>query len=329
MAAKKRRNIVVIGGGTGTFTVLTGLKKYPFNLTAIVTMSDDGGSTGILRDELGVLPPGDVRQCLVALSSSDELMRTLISYRFSEGGLKGHNFGNLLLSALEKITGSFDTAVEKASEVLRIRGRVVPSTLDPVKLAAKIGTRTVRGEQKIHSTKINGNLKKMWLEPRGRANPKALAAIRDADIIVIGPGDLYSSLIPNLLVKGIPEAIRRSRAKKVFVCNLMSYTKHSKNFSVADYTSAIEKYLGGPLDLILYNNKLPSGAITKRYAREGETPTRIQLPESRAAMGASLIASTKGKKRLKHDLIVRSLIRHDSNKLAAQIVRALETKKVR
>src|SRR5580700_4532867 len=143
MAAKKRRNIVVIGGGTGTFTVLSGLKKYPFNLSAIVTMSDDGGSTGMLRDELGVLPPGDVRNCLVALSSSDELMRTLMNYRFENGKLKGLSFGNLLLSALERVTGSFDEAVEKASEVLRIRGRVVPSTLDKVHLMAKVGTRVI------------------------------------------------------------------------------------------------------------------------------------------------------------------------------------------
>lgn len=319
MAAKKTKNIVVIGGGTGTFTVLTGLKKYKHDLTAIVTMSDDGGSTGVLRDELGVLPPGDVRQCLVALSSSDMLMRELMNYRFDSGKLKGHNFGNLLLSALEKTAGSFEAAVEKASEVLRIRGRVIPSTLDPVKLYAKVGWRTIRGQYKIHATTLNGSLKRMWLEPDGRANPKALAAIQQADVIVIGPGDLYSSLIPNLLVKGIPEAIRASKAKKVYICNLMSIDSHTRDFSVADFTRVIEQYLGSHVDAVLYNNATPSKALVSKYAREGERPTRIELPENRKCIGADLIATDGPKKQLKQDAIKRSLIRHDSAKLASLI----------
>lgn len=321
MASKKRKNIVVLGGGTGTFTVLTGLKNYPANLTAIVTMSDDGGSTGVLRDELGVLPPGDVRQCLVALSTSDELMRSLMNYRFEEGGLKGHSFGNLLLSALEKITGDFDSAVEKASEVLSIKGRVIPSTLDKVKLAAKVGGKTVIGENVIHKTKLNGDLEKMWLEPHGRANPKALEAIKEADVIVIGPGDLFSSLIPNLLVKGLPEAIRKSKAKKVLVCNLMSYVKHSKNFSVANFTATLEKYLGGQFDVVVYNSKAPSPKLIERYAREGETLTLLELPEGRELIGEDLVATSGLPKRLKHDKIVRSLVRHDPAKIAAVIAK--------
>jgi uncharacterized cofD-like protein len=319
MKAKKQPHIVVIGGGTGTFTVLSGLKKYPVNLTAIVTMSDDGGSTGVLRDELGVLPPGDVRQCLVALSSSDQLMRSLMNYRFAEGGLKGHSFGNLLLSALEKLTGSFDAAVEKTSEVLRIRGRVIPSTLDEVRLAAQVGSRIVRGEQKIHKTTLNGNLKKLWLEPRARINPKAVRAIAEADLVLIGPGDLYSSLIPNLLVKGMPEAIRKSRAKKVFVCNLMANARHSKNYSVADYAAVIERYLGKPVDMVIYNDKTPSAALVKRYAREGEMPTRLEFPAKSTLVGGNLVAATGVPKRLTHDAIVRSLIRHDPKKLAEKV----------
>src|SRR5580700_8388631 len=160
MAAKKRKNIVVIGGGTGTFTVLSGLKKYPFNLTAIVAMSDSGGSTGMLRDELGVLPPGDVARCLVALSRQDALMRKLMDYRFESGNLKGHRFGNLLLSALEKTTGSFDKAVEKASDILRTNGRVIPSTLNNVHLMARVGSRVIKSEEKIQMTKMNGSLKR-------------------------------------------------------------------------------------------------------------------------------------------------------------------------
>lgn len=191
MSAKKAKKIVVIGGGTGTFTVLTGLKKYPVDLTAIVAMSDSGGSTGVLRDELGVLPPGDVARCLVALSRQDVLMRALMDYRFDNGKLKGHRFGNLLLSALEKTTGSFDKAVEKASDILRTNGRVIPSTLNNVHLMAEVGSRIVKGEEKIQMTKMNGSLKRLWLEPSGKANPKALMAIRAADAIVIGPGSLH------------------------------------------------------------------------------------------------------------------------------------------
>jgi uncharacterized cofD-like protein len=326
MAAKKRKNIVVIGGGTGTFTVLSGLKKYPYNLTAIVTMSDDGGSTGILRDELGVLPPGDVRTCLVALSSSDKLMRTLMNYRFDNGKLKGHSFGNLLLSALEKITGSFDEAVEKASEVLRIRGRVVPATLDKVRLVARVGTRIIRGEEKIQNSHLNGSLKKLWLEPHGRANPKAIAAIRSADIIIIGPGNLYASLVPNLLVRGIPEAIGKSKAKKIFICNLMTKTEHTHGWSVADYVRSIEAYLGSPIDIVVYNNKKPRPAILSKYAREGDTLTSWdEVPEKRTLIGSNLMSGRPhATNKIGTPAKESSLVRHDPAKLAAIIVKILD-----
>lgn len=321
MKAKRRKNVVVIGGGTGTFTVLSGLKKYPLNLTAIVAMSDSGGSTGILRDELGVLPPGDIVRCLVALSRKDELMRALMDYRFDNGKLKDHRFGNLLLSALEKTTGSFDKAVEKASDILRTNGRVIPSTLDKVHLVAQVGTRIVKGEEKIQMTKLNGSLKKLWLEPQGRANPKALAAIAEADAIIIGPGGFYSSIAPNLLVSGISAAICKSSAKKIFVCNLMTKKEHTCDFSVADYTRDVEKYLGGNVDAVLYNNKMPSAAVLKRYGREGDTITSWEdLPKDRELVGTNLIANklhdankigTPGKE--------ASLVRHDSAKLATAI----------
>ncbi len=183
----KRKKVVVIGGGTGTYTVLTGLKAYPLNLSAIVTMADDGGSTGILRDELGVLPPGDVRQCLVALSRSDRLMRELMNYRFSRGSLKGHNFGNILLSALEKVTGSFDAAVEKASDILRLAGRVFPATLDKVRLVTYLENgRILKGERTIHSANLK-RVRDFKLFPRAKANPKAVEAILKADAVIMGP----------------------------------------------------------------------------------------------------------------------------------------------
>lgn len=318
---RAKRKIVVIGGGTGTFTSLMGLKKYPFNLTAIVAMTDSGGSTGMLRDELGVLPPGDVMRCLVALSTQDRLMRTLMDYRFENGSLKGLRVGNLLLSALEKTTGSFNEAVERASDILRTNGRVIPATLDKVHLIAKVGKRVIRGEEKIQMTKLNGSLEDLWLEPAARANPKALAAIREADAIIIGPGGFYTSIITNLLVRGIPEAIRKSKAKKIFACNLMTKVEHTRDYSVADYTNAVEKYLGGSVDVVIYNHKQPSKQLLKRYAREGDTLTSWDdLPKERELIGANLLSKQETSfKKIGTPSREASLVRHDSAQLAALI----------
>lgn len=325
MAEIARKNIVVIGGGTGSFMVLSALKKYPVNLTAIVAMSDDGGSSGVLRDELGVLPPGDVRQCLVALSASDKLMRTLMGYRFEGGNLKGHSFGNLLLSALEKTTGSFDKAVEKAGEILRIEGKVIPSTLDKVKLVARVGSKKIVGEEKIQKTKLNGSLKKLSLEPRGRVNPKALLAIKNADAILIGPGNLYASLVTNLLVHGMPEAIRKSKAEKIYICNLMTKVEHTHDFSVADFTRDIEKYLGDSVDVVIFNNKKPADAVLKRYAREGDLLTSwAVLPEGPQLVGANLVSHLEHTtNKIGTPATESSLVRHDPSKLARVIMRVV------
>ena len=316
--AKKKKSIVVIGGGTGTFSVLTGLKRYRVDLTAIVAMTDSGGSTGMLRDELGVLPPGDAMRCLIALSSQDKLMRELMDYRFEGGKLKGHRFGNLLLSALEKATGSFQSAVERASDILRTNGRVIPSTLDKVHLMAKVGKRIIRGEEKIQMTKLNGSLEHLWLEPVARANPKALAALREADAIIIGPGGFYTSIVTNLLVRGIPEAIRKSKAKKIFVCNLMTKAEHTRDYSVAKYTATLEKYLGGPVDTVVFNNKQPKEELLKRYAREGDILTSWNdVPKGRELIGADLLATRETKfKKIGTPGKEASLVRHDSKKLS-------------
>lgn len=319
------KKVVVIGGGTGTFTVLSGLKKYELDLSAIVAMSDSGGSTGVLRDELGVLPPGDVARCLVALSSSDRLMRTLMDYRFEKGNLKGHRFGNLLLSALEKMTGSFDSAVEKVSDILRIEGHVIPVTLDAVHLVAKVGKRIIRGEEQIQMTELNGALKDLRLEPQARANPKALKALREADAIILGPGNFYASIVPNLLVTGIPAAIRKSKAKKIFVCNLMTKAEHTHDYSVEDYTAALEKYLGGPVDMVIYNNAKPAAALLKRYARAKDSLIDWnELPDGRMLVGANLLARQQGGvTKIGTPSLESSLVRHDSGKLAQVIVRLL------
>lgn len=317
-----KKKIVVIGGGTGTFTVLTGLKKYPLELSAIVSMADDGGSTGMLRDELGVLPPGDVRQCLVALSASDRLMRELMNYRFTAGSLKGHSFGNLLLSALEKTTGSFDKAVEKVSEILRIEGHVIPATLDKVRLVAYVNGMNIKGQSAINRTSLV-NLTRITLEPAARVNPKVREAIRTAHAIVIGPGDFYQSVVPNLLVHGIPDAIRQSRARIIFVCNLMTKAGHTDGWSVETFTKCIERYLGRPVDYVLYNSKHPDPKLIARYAREGEQPIHADRGLSRSKFIGADFVSKKFPKCLHADLLKRNFIRHNPDRLAKFIMKIL------
>lgn len=228
------KKIVTIGGGTGNFTVLRGLKRYDIDISAIVSMADDGGSTGILRDELGVLPPGDVRQCLVALSDSSRLMRSLMNYRFEQGGLGGHSFGNLLLSALEKVTGSFEKAVEEVGKILFIKGKVIPVTTHQVRLKMILrNCKILEGEREIYlSQEIENGYSSIYLEPYPKANPHAIAEMKNADLIVVGPGGLHTSLIPNLLVEGFSEALRQSDAKKVFIANLMNRKGQTTGFKV-------------------------------------------------------------------------------------------------
>jgi len=311
-----------MGGGTGTFTVLSGLKKYPLDLSAIVTMADNGGSTGILRDELGVLPPGDVRQCLVALSNSDQLMRDLMSYRFSKGRLKGHSFGNILLSALEKVTGNFDQAVDKASEILRIQGKVIPATLNKVNLIADLKGKRIVGESAIHNSKLT-ELKRISLRPRAKANPRAIEAIKKADAIIIGPGDFYSSLIPNMLVSGIPEAIRKSRAKRIYVCNLMTRQEHTSGFTVKRFTETIERYMGCKFDYVIFNKEIPKKDLLKEYSHEGGKIIEVDKDLSKDKfMGENLI-NDKFPKLQKQDPIKRTLIRHNPEKLAKIILKLI------
>ncbi len=319
----KQKRVVVIGGGTGSFVVLSGLKKYPLDLTAVVAMADDGGSTGVLRDELGVLPPGDVRQCLVALSESDQLMRELMNYRFPTGSLKGHSFGNLLLSALEKVTGSFDEAVEKVSAILRISGHVIPATLDKVELIAKLRTNgEIRGQSKIHKTNLE-QLEQIKLEPTVKANPKAVAAIKQADLIVIGPGDFYSSLVPNLLVRGIPEAIEQSQARVVYVANLMTKTGHTEQFSVEDFVVKIEQYLKSTIDAVIYNTFMPEQSLLAKYARAGEIIVEPPVVNPKKKyIGHDLISREFPKPR-PGDPLIRTFIRHEPDKLAESIVAQL------
>jgi len=265
----KNKNIVTIGGGTGSYTLLSGLKKYPLNISAIVSMADDGGSTGVLRDELGVLPPGDIRQCLVALSDSTEMLRKLMGYRFEQGGLKGHTFGNIFLSALEKISGNFAKGVEEATEILDVSGEVIPVSEDQMRLHIELKNRKIlKGENQLdHNEDIRSiGIKKVYLKPEVRAYQKAIERIKTADFIVIGPGDLYGSIIPNLLVKGLSEAIKKSKAKVILNCNLTNKRGQTENFSLEDYVSKIEEYIGeGRIDFVTFNRKKLPEKLIKKY----------------------------------------------------------------
>ena len=320
--------IVVIGGGTGSFTLLSGLKKYTHSITALVNMVDDGGSTGMLRDELGVLPAGDVRQCLVALSSSPKV-RDLFNYRFDEGSMKGHAFGNLFMAALEKMTGSFSQAVETASEVLGVNGRVFPITLDDTKLSLKLRDGTVvEGEHAIEVTNIPGD-ERPWLElsPPATINPHARQAILDADLVVVAPGLLYGSLAPALLVRGVTRALAETKAKKVYVCNLVTKPTQTDGFTVADFVDEIERFAGVSMDYVLYNNYRPPQALLDKYAHNGEYLVEWDEEELKKkhyyASGKHLIANGVRQLNKKADPLaaLRSLIRHDSDRIARELMR--------
>ncbi len=256
--------VVAIGGGTGLPSVLRGMKAYTSNITAIVTVADDGGSSGKLRRELGVIPPGDLRNNIAALANDEDLMTQLFQYRFAHGGLEGHSFGNLFLSALAGITGDMDRAVAETARVLAIEGRVLPATLHDVQLAAEVRVsgeerlRRVVGESRI--PEVGGRIERVYLQPdNARAYPEAIRAILSAELIVIGPGSLFTSILPNLLVNGITEAIRASRAYCVYVCNVATQPGETDGFTVAEHVLALEKHIGrGVLDAVLANNSYPS-----------------------------------------------------------------------
>jgi uncharacterized cofD-like protein len=289
-------------------------------------MADDGGSTGVLRYEFGVLPPGDVRQCLVALAQDDTVMRELFSYRYQNGGLAGHNFGNLFLSTLEKITGSLDKAIELASRVLNISGTVVPVTLTDTNVVAELNNgKILTGESQLREYQLLSRfgIKKLYLKPKAKANPRALKAIREADFIIIGPGNFYGSLAPNFLVDGIGPAIARSKARKIYIANIMNKYGHTDGFNVMDCARALEKMIGKKnlFDYIIYNTKTPPRKLVYAYADEGSVidTSREQFPKTVAAVGADVLANGIAKVS-KVDMLQRTLIRHDPQKLAKALM---------
>lgn len=318
-----RLKIVVIGGGTGTFTVLSALKPYTHDLTAIVSMADDGGSTGVLRDELGVLPPGDVRQCLVALSESPKI-RDLFSYRFEEGTFSGHSFGNLFLTALEKMTGNFAEAIETASEILRVDGRVLPATLDNVRLKMSWDDETIvlNGERVIDAEHFANDPRKarLSLEPTANANPAALEAITSADLVIIAPGDLYTSIGPLLVIDGFGEALQQTAAKVVYVCNLVTKKGQTEGFSVATHANEVERFVDRQiLDYVVYNNAEPMTELAEKYREEDAFVVTTNEDELSSAhyevVAGDFLGQVASKEAADKLPVTRSLIRHDETKL--------------
>ncbi len=324
MGVKKKSGakIVVIGGGTGVFTLLSGLKNHFNHLTAIVTMSDDGGSTGILREDFGILPPGDVRRALMALSHTDnKTLSTLWSYRFAEGsGLAGHSIGNLMITALERLTGNFEYAIAEASKMLAVKGDVIPVTLTPTRLFAKLEDGTVvKGETNIDIPHHNGRLKieSVWLEPAVAINPAAKEAVMKADLVIIGPGDLYTSLLPNILAHGMPEALSKTKAKIIYMTNLMTKFGETDGFQASDFFRTMESYVGANvIDYVAVNTKKPSAERLKPYILEKAVWVEHDAENfKRAKSGKPIILET--------DLArPRGFVRHDSEK-TAQLMRSL------
>lgn len=321
--------IAVIGGGTGSFTVLSGLKNYTRKIAALVNMADDGGSTGKLRDELGALPPGDVRQCLVALARTPEL-RDLFNYRFEEGSLEGHAFGNLFLTALEKMTGDFGKATELAGKMLNISGVVEPITLTNVSLVmTKTNGERTQGENKIGNMDFSGDRPSFALEPEAALNPKAREAIMGADIVVIAPGNLYGSLAPALVVPGVGEALSQTTAKTLYICNLVTKPGQTDNFDVTDFVDEIERLAGNKfLDAVIYNTERPDKDLLDKYAKEGEISVDYKESVLEGShyehYGTNLLSGEVWQNPSSNDPIAsqRTLIRHDTEAVAQAVLTA-------
>ncbi len=306
--------IVAIGGGTGLSTLLKGIKRITNNITAIVTVGDDGGSSGRLREEMGVLPPGDIRNCIAALADDEDLVTKLFQYRFKTGeGLEGHSFGNLFLTALCAITGDMVRAVIESSKVLSIRGRVLPSTLDDMRLVAEMEDGTIiKGESNIPES--GKKIKRLYTEPENcKPLEDVILAIHDADIIILGPGSLYTSIIPNILIKDIADAIEKAKAKKIYVCNIMTQPGETDDFSVSDHIKTIIEHADNKkiIDTVLINNYLPDEVI-EAYKKVNSVPVTVDK-ENIKKLGIGIV-----RKRLIEDN-TDNLVRHSPSRIGRSI----------
>ena len=277
----RRPRIAALGGGNGLSTVLRGLKAEAVDLTAIVTVADDGGSSGRLRRELGVLPPGDIRSCLVALADDESLLGRLFQHRFADGDLAGHSFGNLFLAALTEVTGSFDVAVRESSRVLKVNGRVLPSTLEQVRLwAERVDGSIVCGETQIGSGQ--GACRRVWLDPAPDAHPRTIDAILDADVVLLGPGSLFTSVLPHLAVRDIVAALQATRALRVYIGNVMTQAGETEGFDAADHLRHVLDVLGAAVDVAVVHDGPLDPVAVARYALQGQDPVHADEDALRA-----------------------------------------------
>jgi uncharacterized cofD-like protein len=308
---KRGPRIVVIGGGTGLSVLLRGLKAYTANITAVVSVADDGGSSGRLREDLGILPPGDIRNCLIALADKESLMEEVLQYRFGSGELAGHSLGNLMLAALTEVTGDFFAAVQGLSKVLAVRGRVLPVTLANVALGAVLADGGILKGQ-CHITRSPLPVERVFLLPAPCRPPaEVLAAIRDADAVVLGPGSLYTSVIPNLLVEGIPEAINQAAGIKIYVVNVMTQPGETAGYSAADHYRAILAHAPVKVDCLLVNQQRAPEKVLERYREEGAEPVRVDTVDLEA-LGARVV----GTRLLREG----DLLRHDPELLGRAVL---------
>lgn len=315
----KEAKVVAIGGGTGLSVMLRGLKEYPLHLTAIVTVADDGGSSGRLRSELKIPPPGDIRNVLVALADTEPLLERMLQYRFKNGdGLAGHNLGNLFLAAMKEITGDFVTAIKEMSRVLAVRGQVLPASEEDVVLKAEMADGSVVVGESI--IPLQGRrIKRVFLDPpRPKPLAAALRAIEEADAIVIGPGSLYTSILPNLLVSGMADAIRKSNALKMFVCNVMTQPGETDGFTASDHLKAIHDHVGeGLFHCVLANNCEPPDRVARQYRKKGAVAVRLDSDRIKQ-YGYDVIAD--------NFLQYETYVRHDTGRLSRRIVELISRK---
>ena len=321
----KGPKIVVIGGGTGLSTMLRGLKAYTSNITAIVTVGDDGGGSGQLRADLGMLPPGDIRNCMLALANTEPVMEDLLQYRFKEGTLKGQSFGNLFLAAMDGISDNFEEAVQKMSSVLSVNGKILPVTLDDMKLIARLENgNLIEGESRIPEEVIEQKtrIKELGINPKN-AKPlvDALIAIDEADAIIMGPGSIYTSIISNLLVNDIPEAVQRSKAIRIYVSNVMTQPGESHDFKVSDHVKTILKYSGkGSIDFVIANNGTIPDDIKERYLEKGSELVELDK-EVTEKLGVEVIETDLVK-------IEKGYVKHDTDQLAETLMATILEKKL-
>lgn len=314
------KKIAVLGGGTGISTILRGLKDYSKNISAVVSMSDDGGGSGILREELNMLPPGDVRRCLIALSNTDNTMKRLLNYRFNSGSLKNQNVGNILIAALTDIFGSFDKALLEMSSVFNVTGKIIPVTLDETHLVAEFESKDkVVGESYIPKMcyRLNTKIEKMSMIPHyPKANDEAVKAILSSDIVIIGPGSLYTSIIPNFLVAGINEALRDTSARVIYIANAMTQRGETNEYSLRDHFEAVLKHSKYEfIDEVIVNNHRASEEVYKYYYNKDESMPIFATDDDRKYFREKNIKVTEGE----FIEIKDGLIRHDGDKIGASI----------